>query len=182
MRESVKTKRSEQGYTLVELIAAITLVSLIAGVIFTAITFGINSYQKIQIENELRDEADLVMSTVINELYTFAPERIKRIDDGGNQGIELISGIGGTKKIYIQNDGSSSKGKLIIDTVEFEIRSNIIVDVSDIPQASNITLECSSTSMDPNECSTGMINIKLSLSQDQGGHTSQLTLDSKFGF
>lgn len=181
MRESVKMMRSEKGYTLVELIAAMTLASLIAGIVFTAITFGINSYQKIQIENELRDEADLLMSTVINELYTFAPVTIKKIDEGDDQGIELIAGSD-TKRIYIKQDNVSSTGKLYIDSDEFDIRSNIVVDAADPTNTSSIVLECSSTSVDTNECSTGTITILLSLNQEQGGNKGKLTLDSKFGF
>lgn len=173
--------RSENGYTLVELIVAISLASLIAGIVFTAITFGINSYQKIQIENELRDEADLLMSTVINELYTFAPVTIKKIDAGDEQGIELSAGLD-PKRIYIKQDSVSSTGKLYIDSNEFDIRSNIVVDVSDITNSSSIALECSSTSVDANECSTGIITIELSLYQERGGHEGKLTLDSKFGF
>lgn len=181
MKKFVNKLRSENGYTLVELIAAISLASIIAGIIFTTITFGVNSYQKIQIENELRDEADLVMSTVISELYTFSPKEIEKFDDGDQHGIKLSSGPD-IRKLYIEKNSISSTGTLYINGKEFDIRSNIVIDDLDETKTSSISIKCGSTSVYEGKCSTGMINIRLTLSQEQGGHIGQLTLDSKFGF
>lgn len=87
MRKYVECLKSQQGFTLIELIAAITIFSMVVGIISMVTMFGFRSYHKITIENSLRDEADIIMSSIINELYIFAPERVERTID--NDGILL---------------------------------------------------------------------------------------------
>ncbi|MFD1903650.1 PilW family protein [Paenibacillus rhizoplanae] len=82
MRRYVECLKSQQGFTLIELIAAITIFSMVVGIISMVTMFGFRSYHKITIENSLRDEADIIMSSIINELYIFAPERVERTNDG----------------------------------------------------------------------------------------------------
>ncbi|KAI7263182.1 hypothetical protein KC345_g9205 [Hortaea werneckii] len=77
----VVTQR-ENGFTLIELIAAISLFAIVAGIIGSVTMFGFQSYHKITVENKLRDEADLVMSSIITELYTYGPEEIQNTDSG----------------------------------------------------------------------------------------------------
>ncbi|MNO47037.1 hypothetical protein D3C76_373380 [compost metagenome] len=176
MKKSVNKLGNERGFTLVEVIATVSLASLLAGIIFSIIMFGINSYQKIQIENTLRDEADLLMSSLISELYTFAPDTIQ----SSANGIELEKTTGTdtvSTQIYLHN------GKLQIGSQDIDIRSNIVLP--DPPEvdgdnASAIFLNCSRT--DTSKCKSGMIEIRLVIGQDNRGHRQQLTLESKFGF
>ncbi|MBB3108735.1 prepilin-type N-terminal cleavage/methylation domain-containing protein [Paenibacillus phyllosphaerae] len=96
MRKFVKRWRrhsgsaSEKGFTLVELIASLTLLSVVLGVIYSSITFGLNTYNKVRIENSLRDEGDLIMSSIITQLYALGPEKIVQSDNGSRQSIELV--------------------------------------------------------------------------------------------
>ncbi|MDG0790658.1 hypothetical protein OMP38_07160 [Cohnella ginsengisoli] len=55
--------------TLIELIASISIMSMALLAIYGVIHFGFNTYHKVTIENSLRDEGDLIMSTVISQLY-----------------------------------------------------------------------------------------------------------------
>ncbi|GLX69297.1 PilW family protein [Paenibacillus glycanilyticus] len=174
MREFVKKWRSEeQGLTLVELIASMTLLSIAAGIIFSVITFGMNTYNRIETENALRDDGDLLMSSIITELYSYGPDLIAADPDG----VKLIRDVGTPedRKIFFQNK-QLHIGDRIIDTrseVELPDQTNASSETS------AIELKCSTN---VTECSSGLITIKLVLEQKHNGRNQQLTLESKFGF
>ncbi|MCZ0754769.1 PilW family protein [Anoxybacillus sp. J5B_2022] len=67
---------NEKGLTLLELLATVTISFLIIGVMYNVFMSGIKTYQRIGIENELRSEADYMMTIVFNRLYEFAPDGI----------------------------------------------------------------------------------------------------------
>ncbi|EIM05625.1 hypothetical protein A1A1_14954 [Planococcus antarcticus DSM 14505] len=60
---------NEKGVTLVELLATIVLVSIIAALSYTVLFQGYSNYQRIKVETELRDEADLIMASLISDLF-----------------------------------------------------------------------------------------------------------------
>lgn len=64
-----KLLRTENGITLVELLATIVLVSLIGTLTYNILFQGFSNYQRISAETELRDEADIIMSTLIKDLF-----------------------------------------------------------------------------------------------------------------
>ncbi|MEK3883603.1 prepilin-type N-terminal cleavage/methylation domain-containing protein [Paenibacillus sp. PL2-23] len=170
MKEYAKRLQSgEKGFTLIELIASMALISIFGGIMYTVITFGVSSHNKIQIENGLRDEADLLMSAIINELYTIAPDKVREQSNG----IQLIeTGVAGLNDIYI--DGG-----------QLHIRNAPLVISSTIESGSSIKLDCEGygeSEDGPRECATGLIEIDLVLSKAVQGQSKQLTLRSKFGF
>jgi prepilin-type N-terminal cleavage/methylation domain-containing protein len=65
-----------KGLSLVELLAAITISSLILASIYGVFFSGLNAYKRIYIENQLRSEADYIVATIMNRLYAFAPDGI----------------------------------------------------------------------------------------------------------
>ncbi|NIK67384.1 prepilin-type N-terminal cleavage/methylation domain-containing protein [Paenibacillus sp. BK720] len=174
MREFVKKWRNEeQGLTLVELIAAMTLLSIAAGIIFSVVTFGMNTYNRVETENALRDDADLLMSSIITELYSYGPELISK----NANGITLVrdAGTREERQIIIRNN------QLHIGDRTVDTRS-----VVDMPSETNPTSEASSIELrcktNVTECSNGLIEIRLVLEQNHNGRNQQLTLESKFGF
>ncbi|MCK9860110.1 type II secretion system protein [Paenibacillus sp. ATY16] len=174
MREFVKKWRNEeQGLTLVELIAAMTLLSIAASIIFSVVTFGMNTYYRIETENALRDDADLLMSSIITELYAYGPDLIS---SNGN-GITLVrdAGIREEQKIFIK-DKQLHIGSRTVDT-----RSDVDMPSQTEPSsdASSIELKCRTN---VTECGSGLIEIRLVLEQNHNGRNQQLTLESKFGF
>lgn len=171
MKESVNKSRGERGFTLIELISALSLLSLVGGLIFTVILYGMNTYGKIETENSLRDDADLLMSSVINELYSYAPDFISA--DGN--GIKLKTDS--EEKLIYMRDKKLHIGTRIVDT-----QSDVLIEGETGVQTSSgssISLKCSTTA---DKCSSGLITIKLVLEQDHNRHNQQLTLESKFGF
>lgn len=72
---------NENGLTLVELLAVLVLSSIIAITVMTIFIKSSEYYKAMQIENELRDEADILMSKTIKTLYALKAEQVhKRIN------------------------------------------------------------------------------------------------------
>ena len=89
MRRFAKLLKRDDGYSLIELIAALSLLTIVMGVIYSTITFGVNAYHRVQIQNSLRDEGDLAMSSMMTKLYTYGPDKLVQTSDG----ILLLSGL-----------------------------------------------------------------------------------------
>ncbi|MNC11747.1 hypothetical protein D3C76_72770 [compost metagenome] len=188
--------RREQGFTLIELIAALSLFSLVAGLIYGVMMFGVQSYQRVTMENTLRDESDLLMSAIITEMYTFAPTAVyedsssiflqKENADGGLDKVEIA--IAG-KKLKIKEIPAANAGAhtevpdpagstdtgAVTDTYDTRTTTD-----SELGPASFIKLECSAGAIQP--CESGLLNINLSLVLQRGDDIRTLDLESKFGF
>ena len=65
-----KILRNKKGLTLIELLSAVTLTSLIFIFAGSFLVKGINHYNNISNEIALRDEADIIMSNLVRTLYT----------------------------------------------------------------------------------------------------------------
>lgn len=63
--------------TLIELLGAIIILSIIIALAFPILLSGINTSNDIQKETMLRDEADYLMATIIKGLYTTKESEIK---------------------------------------------------------------------------------------------------------
>lgn len=173
MKESDRKLSSEQGFTLVEMIAALTIFAMIVGLISGIAMYGFRSYHKISIQNALRDEADLIMSSIITELYTYGPERIQNISGG----IELTKEGSQSRVIKV------SESEIVINRNESgsEPDSPIMVQssLSDsiITASTSDGRSCSAVS----QCSSGLIQIKLVLKY-KGNDSDKMELESQFGF
>lgn len=193
MKRFADRLRREEGLTLIELIAALSLFSLVAGLIYGVMMFGIQSYERVTMENTLRDEGDLLMSAIITEIYTFAPTTVYSSTSTNNGVIDTAiflqreDGSGGTEKVKIGISG----GGLLIKEVPAGTLDNAVTpavsgnDVrtsitSQLASPSAITLQCSADSIEP--CESGLININLSLILQRGNDSRRLNLESKFGF
>ena len=66
----IKKLRDNKGLTLIELLAAVTLTSLLFIFAGSLLVKGINHHNNISDEIALRDEADLMMSNLVRYLYT----------------------------------------------------------------------------------------------------------------
>ncbi|GGD47957.1 type II secretion system protein [Paenibacillus nasutitermitis] len=167
--------REEQGLTLIELIAVLTILSVVMGLIYSTITFGLNAYHKVRIENSLRDEGDLIMSSIITELYTFGPEIIEQ-EQGNTSSILLKS-----RDQSAQNLDAVEKSEAV--AIKGETQKSLYIGNEEIGidsdlSGSVINLDCQGLAA----CSSGLIQIKLKLKQSYGGKDHELMLESKFGF
>ncbi|WP_411345832.1 prepilin-type N-terminal cleavage/methylation domain-containing protein [Paenibacillus sp. WLX1005] len=90
MRQFVDRLRSQDGFSLVEVLAALIITGIMAGVIYGVALFGFRSYYQINTDNLLRSNGDILTTSIITQLYSFAPERVRQITSGGNPvGIRL---------------------------------------------------------------------------------------------
>ncbi|WP_052087950.1 PulJ/GspJ family protein [Paenibacillus wynnii] len=173
MRKFVERGKSEQGFTLIELIAALTLFTMVAGLISGVTMFGFRSYHKITVENALRDEADIIMSSIITELYTYGPEQV-RITSGG---IELLKTGSPSHSIEVLGEDIIVNGK-----------STGAAAGSALALRSTMTgSRISATRSDGRASSvnavfdSGLIQIELVLAYD-GNNEDKMELESQFGF
>ncbi len=70
--------KNESGLTLIEILAATILTALIAIFAFSILMKGIQHYNTISTDTAFRDEADLLMSSLLKELYTTKESRITK--------------------------------------------------------------------------------------------------------
>jgi prepilin-type N-terminal cleavage/methylation domain-containing protein len=188
MTKFVNRIRGEQGLTLIELIASLTVLSLVVGLIYTVSMFGFRSYHKVQIENSLREEADILMSSIISELYVFGPESVSQpmnIDGSDNASrIELKRGL---DELEVGREILMENGNLLIRDIRTGLQSEpialnrgeIIVKSELIQPGSEIKLTCSN---DKPTCNSGLIEINLVLEQTFESKGYSLELNSRFGF
>lgn len=195
MRKFVDLLRNEQGFTLIELIAALSLFSLVSALVYGVMTFGVQSYQRVTMENTLRDESDLLMSAIITEIYTFAPNTISSDEVNKTILLHRDNVSGGIDEVAI----GISSGQLVINELPTTDPTSTPDPVGDVTTPtpgdtyntrtstdsmlgpnSSISLECSANSIQP--CESGLLNIKLSLTLERGDTRRQLAVESKFGF
>ena len=142
------------------------------GVIYSTITFGVSAYHRVQIQNSLRDEGDLVMSSMMTKLYTYGPDKLVQTSDG----IQLLSGLAEQKtEMKFQRDERGT-GQLIIADQPLQLSSSLVTGGAD---GSAIVLSCRGGAQ---ACGSGLLTIRLKLLQSYGGRDYTLNLESKFGF
>lgn len=194
--------RREEGVTLIELIAVLSIMGLVLGIISTTIFFGFRSYNRISVENNLRDQGDIIMSSIITELYTFAPDRVYPLTDAKTNrvyGLQLVNdNADGTETVdkIIITSGDDGRGQLEIhkasvtssdpaaaptDPYESTRIQGGHLLVSDTNTQSSIVLEGDGLNVF-GYLETGLVNIKLVLQTDAGADSSEVTLESRFGF
>lgn len=180
MKKFVNLLRREGGFTLVELIVALSLFTVAAGIISGITMLGLRSYHKISIENSLRDEGDLIMSAIITELYTFAPDKVTPTILKNDAGTIIDSYITLERQDDVISRIRIINGDLTIaDPRTVNPSPDARTETtSKLAQGSAITLECQNTV----PCESGLITIDLSLVQSYYGRDYPLELKSKFGF
>lgn len=69
--------KSETGITLVEVLATLVIMTIIGTLAYTILFQGYNNYNRVKIETELRDEADLIMANYISDFYVMKKTETK---------------------------------------------------------------------------------------------------------
>ncbi|MFC0522446.1 PilW family protein [Pontibacillus salicampi] len=77
-----KRFRNQKGITLVELLAALAISTLFMGIIGTTLFIGLHTYQQANGKNDLQNEADYIVTSIIREIYEFSPDYIENTTNG----------------------------------------------------------------------------------------------------
>ncbi len=72
-----KKLTSERGITLPELLAVFVILGFLSIVIISFLINGFKQQARLQIEAELRDEADIIMAELISDIYTLKKSDLK---------------------------------------------------------------------------------------------------------
>lgn len=125
-----KKLNNEHGITLPELLAVFVILAILGTVIMSVLLSGFKSQARIQIESELRDEADIIMAELISDFYTLKSSEIEAEylpeADSDNYYIELTDGskIGFYEgKIHLKDNQTVS---LTTDNVRLDEKSKIV--------------------------------------------------------
>ncbi|MCM3316879.1 prepilin-type N-terminal cleavage/methylation domain-containing protein [Rummeliibacillus stabekisii] len=105
-----KILNNNKGITLLEVLATLVITSIIGIITMNVFIKGSESAKNINIDSQLRDEADLIMSKFIKTIYTTNQNTIvHRNFEGNNSYIEVTSDLTKCSK--------DEEGKWKIDTV-----------------------------------------------------------------
>jgi Prokaryotic N-terminal methylation motif len=185
----------EKGITLVELLATMTVLMIVMPVIYGVFSTGFNLYNKIQVEGQLRDDADYSVTMVMNSLYSFPFDYVKscgtnciELVDNTSTQIENVEGqsfytiqqnkqLDAETSIQIKIIEKSDEGKSIN---VFEIDGKILETNSNF-EHSTISYSCTNF-LDSAElqCKSAMIDLDLVLSNER--LEDPFRLESQFGF
>ncbi|GIN60278.1 hypothetical protein J27TS8_02710 [Robertmurraya siralis] len=206
-----KLIRTENGFTLVEVLVTLVIMAIVSGIIYSVFTTGLKLYQKIGIEAQLRDDADYVATMILNKMYEAPPDYIKKYEQDGAQGIELVRYAAKEVERYIVDHRYNEEGdieierrlfiyfkdeRFFIETVTDDANENsatiaqISTDSSRFTsideQSSEITFSCSNPELSE-RCPHGIIHLNLIIGEDKERFSNlfkiePLILESTFGF
>lgn len=83
----LKKLQNDKGITLVELLATLVIISIIGALSYSILFHGYSNYQRIQAETQLRDEADLIMSSFIKDMFVLKGNEIISLETSCTNGL-----------------------------------------------------------------------------------------------
>lgn len=163
-----KKRLDERGITLVELLAVLILMSFISIFTITLIVQSTETTEAIRVENNIRDEADIIVSRLIKALYqTKEAHIVQNITDNENSYLNVTSNPSLCKR--------DTGGSLILDTtckntlkpIGFlttagKTRLYLQDDIYEVANQKNITIQNTSRiNGDPDKTDTYRITLVL---------------------
>lgn len=132
---------NHNGFTLIELLVGIAISTLILGTVYGVMLTGYKTYEKISVEGAIRDEADYVISQIMQLFYTDDINNIKSCDSTDTC-IEIHSTK--TAKIASNNDAKVSITSLNdlkavgkITEIKIDNDNNLVVEEFDTTRVGN---------------------------------------------
>lgn len=116
--------RNEQGLSLVELLATFVIMGMIGLLAYGVMFNGFKTYERVKIEANLRDEADLIMAELISEIFLLKESEIAK-----KQLPEL-----NTSNYYIETEDGKKygfiNGNLVLDGVKQNVLNNNLISLT----------------------------------------------------
>jgi hypothetical protein len=169
-----------------ELLATFVVMTIVMTIVYNVLANGIGVAKKIGIEGQLRDDADYVVTMIMNELNSGEFDQIRGCSDNSNC-IELVDNesLGftsyqkGSETVYDVEEQPKTETITRIELTQdaggkqkFQINQNTIDGQGDFT-GSTLSSTCSA-------CSNGVIDLKLVINDK--ALNEPLQLESKFGF
>ncbi|MFT8321653.1 MAG: hypothetical protein ABF649_12165 [Bacillus sp. (in: firmicutes)] len=186
----------ERGITLYELLATITILAIVMPVIYGVFQSGLSLYNKIQIEGQLRDDADYAVSMMMNAFNSLPFDYVQstsanRIDLYDSEQTVFEKTDKENSSFYTPKKEDYSNATVrSIELVDQKMDGNTIKSVAINGKIlegngdfnhSILNLTCSKTDeKDTNKCLHGIIHVTFII--DQKRLKKPLTLESQFGF
>ncbi|MFJ7851007.1 PilW family protein [Peribacillus sp. NPDC097206] len=197
---------NENGLSLIEILLAVTITTFITGVIYSLFITGLSLYQKIQIEGQLRDDADYIATMIMNELTTNQPKYVTPLNEDEKNGVTLnvqeektvdgfiIEDSKGTEPvdIYFKDSQFIIDNKGVLTTLDLSTSS--FIDINEGTQTekkTGITLDADSPDCTMGSsgtfCTHGTIHVTMVIENNIHAKgffvtTEPLVLESSFGF
>ena len=205
--EKVKESLSnENGLSLIEILLAVAITTFITGLIYSLFITGLSLYQKIQIEGQLRDDADYIATMIMNELTTNQPKYVTPLNEDEKNGVTLnvqeektvdgfiIEDSKGTEPvdIYFKDSQFIIDNKGVLTTLDLSTSS--FIDMNEgtrTEKKTGITLDADSPDCTVDSsgtlCTHGTIHVTMVIENNihKKGFfvtTEPLVLESSFGF
>lgn len=105
--------RNERGITLVELLAVFVIGAIISVLASATLFGGFKTHERVLAEGKLRDEADLIMAVLIQDLYVVKLSEITGHEFNKSDGTYLIKLNDGQQIGFIDGTVKRSNGETI---------------------------------------------------------------------
>ncbi|MFC0187362.1 type II secretion system protein J [Fictibacillus aquaticus] len=147
--------QNDKGLTMIEVLVGVVLFSIIGTAVYFVLFNGVNTENKLRTETLIRDEADIVMSRLVNEIYALEAAKIEDISTGDSSVLQYKKGT--EVKTFGFKNNSAYINNTPITTSDFNFHG------------SSIAIEKNS------------ILITLSVASNKNENASPLVLESQFG-
>ncbi|MFZ3588341.1 PilW family protein [Bacillus sp. DJP31] len=204
--------KSQRGISLVELLVALAISTVIMTSIYGVYSIGVNAYKMIGVEGHIRDEADYVVTRIMNSIYELSPDTIEPCKNAlGTQISNCYNFINDNQLVVSRSNNQlveqKQKGQTDITINELKLENGHVLlnnenlnalsisitdgEESNLTDNSYISFTCTNLETvlgtGDNRCINGTFDIQLTLENLDYGptnplHVKPLTLTSKFGY
>lgn len=200
LKEPLKAKIfDKRGVTLIELLVTVAISAIFLPVIYSAFITGYKLYEKINIEGQLRDDADYVTSMILNTFYSTPFDVVDSCGSSTKNCIDIKETKETTltkqnntnfydfdQKSYEHNeDVNTSTIKLVNFEKNGQSLTGIqindqLLETSSNFEGSTFSIHCKNDNNVQNCETNGTIELHLQVKDDK--HNKVLHLTSEFGF
>ncbi|BDG40758.1 Tfp pilus assembly protein [Saccharococcus caldoxylosilyticus] len=146
--------------------AAMTISSLILASIYGVFLSGLNAYKRINIENQLRSEADYLVAAIMNKLYQFSPDGLD-MEETTDQQLQFVTD---RQKVINPSVGIVEEQKTNGETLTVSLQQDAVLLNGEqlhsallkiVSSQSELSYRCAK--QEDNICRSGVVTIKLSV-------------------
>ncbi|GAJ38246.1 hypothetical protein B4119_3035 [Parageobacillus caldoxylosilyticus] len=171
--------------------AAMTISSLILASSYGVFLSGLNAYKRINIENQLRSEADYLVAAIMNKLYQFSPDGLD-MEETTDQQLQFVTD---RQKVINPSVGIVEEQKTNGETLTVSLQQDAVLLNGEqlhsallkiVSSQSELSYRCAK--QEDNICRSGVVTIKLSVQDrdhdDPDGllYIKPFILKNEFGF